>query len=198
MLAEAALDNVAGIFDLLPITWGFCGGWAIDLYLDRKTRPHKDVDVAIWRDEQTSVFDALRRRGWSLDVAAGGQLTPLKSGALVEAPQHTIWCRHTRFTPRFVEILLNERIGDRFLFRRNHALWLPLDAAFRMAPCGLPILAPEIALLYKSNDLTSEENRADFAAALPKLGAAQRQWLFAALATQTPAHPWLSALAARA
>jgi aminoglycoside-2''-adenylyltransferase len=195
MLAEATLENVAGIFDLLPVTWGFCGGWAIDLYLDRKTRPHKDVDVAIWRDEQTLVFDALRRRGWSLNLAVDGKLTPLQAGVSVEEPYHTIWCRHPRFQPAFVEVLLNERIGDRFLFRRNHAFWLPLDSAFLTAPCGLPILAPEIALLYKSNDLTTETNGADFAAALPHLGATQRQWLFAALATQTPAHPWLATLA---
>ena len=31
----------------LPVPWWIAGGWAIDLYLGRQTRPHEDIDVLI-------------------------------------------------------------------------------------------------------------------------------------------------------
>jgi hypothetical protein len=70
---------------------------------------------------------------------------------------------------------------------------LGLDKAFIRASSGLPILAPEIALLYKSRDLDAK-NWARFHAALPALDAEQRAWLQAALTRLDPAHPWLPAL----
>lgn len=49
MLFDPVLEQIATLLSPLPITWGFCGGWAIDLALNHITRPHKDVDVAILR-----------------------------------------------------------------------------------------------------------------------------------------------------
>ena len=77
MSFTTALAPVAELFTPLAITWGFCGGWAIDLFLDRPTRPHKDVDVAILRSDQLHVFAGLRRRGWRLEKAVDGRLIPL-------------------------------------------------------------------------------------------------------------------------
>ena len=34
----------------------YCGFWAIDLFLDRPTRPHKDVDIAILRLDQRTLY----------------------------------------------------------------------------------------------------------------------------------------------
>ena len=36
-------------------TWGIAGGWAIDLFLDRQTRPHDDLDVAVLRHDQENL-----------------------------------------------------------------------------------------------------------------------------------------------
>ena len=46
--------------------WAVCGGWAIDLHMDRVTRTHKDVDFAILRSDQLIVQNFLLRRGWTL------------------------------------------------------------------------------------------------------------------------------------
>jgi hypothetical protein len=69
----------------------------------------------------------------------------------------------------------------------------PLDRAFIRAPSGLPILAPEIVLLYKSSSL-EPDNWADFRAILSALDPARRAWLRAALARQAVPHPWLAEL----
>src|SRR2546421_11371160 len=36
-------------------TWGIAGGWAIDLFLDRQTRPHDDLDVPVLRHDQENL-----------------------------------------------------------------------------------------------------------------------------------------------
>lgn len=36
----------------LQVPWAICGGWAIDLWLDRPVREHADVDVAVFREDQ--------------------------------------------------------------------------------------------------------------------------------------------------
>jgi hypothetical protein len=32
--------------------WGFCGSWAIDLFLGQESRPHKEIDAAVLRQNQ--------------------------------------------------------------------------------------------------------------------------------------------------
>lgn len=42
--------------------WFVAGGWAIDLFLDRVTREHSDIEIAVLREDQL----ALQRHlvGW--------------------------------------------------------------------------------------------------------------------------------------
>jgi hypothetical protein len=177
--------------DFAPL-WGICGGWAIDLFLNRVTRSHGDVDVAILRGDQKAMQTYLEAHGWTLEKAIAGDLIPWMAHERIELPVHTIWCRNPAHTPDFLEILFNEAAGDLFLFRRDPAIRLPLRRAFITARSGLPILAPEVALLYKSNSPDLPKNAADFHHALPRLSAEQRVWLATALRRTNPAHPWLA------
>lgn len=186
------VENIAALLTSLPVTWGFCGGWAIDLFLNSITRLHKDVDVAILRTDQSIVFDFLRQRGWILEKALEGTLIPLQEGEFLTLPIHTIWCRHTSHYPDFLEVLLNESEGDQFLFRRDRSLQYPLNKAFLTSPSSLPILAPEIVLLYKSNDLKNADNSQDFQHTLPMLSDQRKQWLAEALQKLSPEHEWLN------
>lgn len=174
--------------------WAICGGWAIDLFLGRVTRAHKDVDVAILRRDQLAIQAFLRARGWTLGKAHVGVLTPWQEGEFIELPVHGVWCRNAGYAPDFLELLLNEASDTDFRFRRDPPVTLPLDRAFTRSACGLPILAPEIALLYKAAHPELEENRAGFESALPRLDAERRAWLSAALARVQPDHAWLREL----
>ena len=90
-------------------------------------------------------------------------------------------------------MLLNETDRTSFLFRRDRSITLPLDRAI-LTRNGLPFLAPEIVLVYKSKDAGSEANAKDFASVLPHLDTTQRSWLKQALQKATSKHPWLHRL----
>jgi hypothetical protein len=186
--------RIAALMADYPHPWAICGGWSIDLFLGNVSRTHKDVDVAVLRRDQLAAQSYLAARGWSLEVAHEGRLRPWQEGARIELPLHVVWCRNSNHDPNFVEILLNEADGDTFRFRRDQSLTLPLDRAFISSGSGLPVIAPELALLYKSANIYVEENAADFVTALPHLGLDRRAWLKSALERTQVSHPWLQLL----
>ena len=50
------------------------GGWAIDLFLGRQTRPHHDLDIQILRRDQAALRGLLA--DWDLHLAGDGRLQP--------------------------------------------------------------------------------------------------------------------------
>ncbi len=59
-----ALGSAAGALDAADIEHWFFGGWAVDLWVGRLTRPHDDIDVLVWRHDEARVHDALGGAGW--------------------------------------------------------------------------------------------------------------------------------------
>jgi Aminoglycoside-2''-adenylyltransferase len=45
-------QKVARLLEEVRCSWGVAGGWALDLFLDRVTREHQDIEVAIFREDQ--------------------------------------------------------------------------------------------------------------------------------------------------
>ena len=84
------------LFEGYERPWAVCGGWAIDLFLNRVTRSHKDVDFAILRNDQLIIQEYLLSRGWTLEKAVNGQLIPWQTGEWINLPIHTIWCKKPR------------------------------------------------------------------------------------------------------
>lgn len=175
------LRNIVSLLSGCPIPWAVCGGWAIDLFVNKVNRPHKDVDVTVFRRDQHVIHDYLNQRGWHLDVAFDGQLVTWTAGEAIQFPRHVIWCKHPDFEPDFLEVLLNVASDTHFLFRRNPSIQRDLALAFITSASGVPILAPEIALLYKSKRIEVENTAEDFHNVVPHMSAAQRNWLQQAL-----------------
>jgi Aminoglycoside-2''-adenylyltransferase len=194
MSQHDTLQKIAALLNGYIRRWGFCGGWSIDLFLGRITRPHKDVDIAILRQDQQALYHHLSQRGWTLEKVVQHKLLPWGADEYIEPPLHEIWCRNPQYQPDFLEVLLNESEGAQFLFRRDRSIQMPLDDAFLTIPSSLPILAPEVALLYKSNDSARPENLADFLHSLPTLPEQRRAWLTEALERIAPTHAWLQYL----
>jgi hypothetical protein len=46
--------------------WLF-GGWAVDFYLGKVTRPHTDIDVAVWLHDRPAIAELLKAAGWQHD-----------------------------------------------------------------------------------------------------------------------------------
>jgi hypothetical protein len=171
------------------VGWAIAGGWAIDLFLGRLTRTHADVDIAVWRDEQTQLREALP--DWVFSIADSGEPRPWAPGTLVAAPLHELHAAHPE-SQGHVEFLLNDREGDQWIYRRNPNIRLALSKAI-WSEGMLPCLAPVVVLLYKSKAPRAHDE-ADFRNVLPRLSNVARRWLITALTRTNPAHSWLAPL----
>jgi Aminoglycoside-2''-adenylyltransferase len=177
----------------------FAGGWAIDLHLGRVTREHGDVDVLVMRSDQSQLHTALREfilkkiiphpegiknRGTVADWTAGERL---------ELPVHQINVyRRGAAEPAF-QVMLAESSDGEWIYRRNPKVRMPISRMGFHPLWGLPYVAPEIVLLFKSSDMQSHD-RLDFSNVLPALSADARRWLRDALETSPPRHEWLNLL----
>ena len=74
-----------------PGTWWVAGGWAVDLFLGEQTRPHADMDIALWREEQPLL--RAHFSSWDIRVAHDGKLTPWRDGDWLSRPRHQFWAR---------------------------------------------------------------------------------------------------------
>jgi aminoglycoside-2''-adenylyltransferase len=175
------------------LAWAVAGGWAIDLFVGRETRPHADVDLATLRIDQAALFVHLAAA--SLTRAHGGTLREWRAGETLELPVHEV---HATWPDgSSIEILLNEVDADNnWVFRRDARIRLPFSRAF-VHRDAIPFLAPEVVLLYKSNDL-SAKNHADLVTAANLMSAHQVRWLRDAITLHAPDHPWLGHLGAGA
>ena len=175
----------------LAVPWWIAGGWAIDLYLGRETRAHADLDVGLLRADQQAVFAALA--DWELFSARDGELRPLKRGASLEPEEHGLWCRPGAALPWGLELMLNEHRGDTWVYRRDPRVERPLGELLLRDARGIPYLAPEVQLLFKSKG-RREKDTHDLEAVLPMLEDSRREWLAAQLRLLDPAHPWRARL----
>ena len=185
---------VSRLFDGATFPWAIAGGWALDLFLDVETRPHDDIEVALWRRDQQQARDHLEARRYVLTVVRDGREEPWRTGELLALPLHEVHARAGRPDAVDVELLLNEAQSGEFRFRRESSIRRALDVAVVPSPRGMPVLAPEIVLLYKSGGLRRPKDDADFHRCIPALGAERRAWLYDAVSRCDPDHPWLESM----
>lgn len=169
--------------------WFIAGGWAIDLYLGRETREHSDIEIAIFRENQLHLKEFLT--GWNLYKVDHHKISHW-DGEFLRLPIHEIHaCK--KESGEVLEILLNEADCREWIYRRDTRIKLPKHAAWRNAESGLPILNPEIVLLYKSKN-TREKDTLDFFNVKDSLYVNQKTWLRKAIELQHPNHEWLEYL----
>ena len=60
----AALGSASSALDAADLEHWFFGGWAVDLWVGRLTRPHNDIDLLVWRRDESRVDQALTSAGW--------------------------------------------------------------------------------------------------------------------------------------
>lgn len=171
--------------------WWVAGGWAIDLFLGRQTRLHDDLDIELSRHDQRKVWSALP--GWDIQVAADGRLRPLQMEEWLKPGDDSLWCRPDATAPWAIQIMLCEVEGSDWVYRRDARIRRPLAEVIRLNTGGLPFVAPEIQLLFKSKGMRAKDE-SDFSLALPRLDASSRRWLGGALGLVRPSHPWIARL----
>ncbi len=172
-------------------TWYVTAGWALDLHHGRRTREHEDVEIAVPEDG----FDAVRAAldGFELWVIGSGLAHPVTPATL--AAHHQTWVREPATGAWRLDVMREPWEGDTWVFRRAPRIRLPRGRVIAHTNDGIPYARPEIALLYKAKSSRPKDD-ADFAAALPLLGAEERQWLAQSIALVHPGHHWLQSLEA--
>lgn len=48
------------------LTYAFCGGYALELFLNRKLRPHSDVDIVAFEKDKGSIIKYVLSKGWNI------------------------------------------------------------------------------------------------------------------------------------
>lgn len=194
--------------------YAVCGGYAIDLFLGRKSRPHKDLDVAVFWEDRDRIVRFLLQAGWLVFEPYGGRyLHRIRSVTDQKRIKNNIWCvapenGHYKFSWRgrdlfavrqddaeqetfdFVEFLFNRRENGWFLYERNPAIRMEMRRAIQKEG-RIPYLAPALTLLYKSSAWDNPAYQSDYQNALPRLSLAELTWLNGALETAYQGtHAW--------
>lgn len=185
--------RVLQLFKAYNAPWCIAGGWAIDLFLGGVSRDHHDVEVAVLLRDQQQLFTHIL--GWQprYCVPDSTERRRWQPGEWLHGPVHELHTKPPQSDVDELEILLDRSAGDDWIYRRDGRVRRPLSQAIRFNPDGIPYLAPEIVLLYKSKN-PRERDEADFALAAPRLDAGARAWLRSALTLTAPDHPWLKRL----
>lgn len=184
-------QQVAELMRGLDVPWWIAGGWALDLFTGRQTRAHADIEISVFRADEPKVRRHLR--GLECSVVADGTLTPLATDGTLSASAHELWCRERGRDAWQLEILVEEREGDRWVYRRHPRIGLHVRDLGRFSNEGLPYIRPDVQLLYKSKSSRGIDE-SDLIALLPRLDAYQRATLSAWISADDPAHRWLARL----
>lgn len=183
--------RAASWFRHVTVPWWIAGGWAIDLFVERVSREHEDLDVGVFSRDLSALRSALP--GWQVFEAKDGTLSELPAEVAPRSEVHSLWCRRDTTSPWELEIMLETSSGSEWIYRRDARVNRPLHTAFRLSSCGLRYLAPEVQLLYKSKRARPRDD-ADLRTALPLLSQDQRMWLKNALTTADPNHAWVEVI----
>lgn len=180
-------DGARAILDGALVPWWIAGGWAITQFVGRVTRDHSDMDVGCLRRDAAQLLAHLPH--WDVRAAVNGALV---SRASREVPPgvHTLWCRPAGTAVWVLEILIEDSEGPDWVYRRDRAVRLAAGELVLSSPGGIAYLRPEVQLLYKSTSPRKRDEH-DFRTAAPRLDAAARAWLVAALRRTAPDHAWL-------
>lgn len=176
-------ERLAGV----PVPWCVAAGWALELFAGQVSREHEDLEIAVPAAGFAAVRAALR--DLEFEVAGSGHLWPVDSPAFEVF--HQTWGRDPGTGTYRVDVFREPHDGGIWICRRDESIRLPYDEVIRRSADGIPYLAPRIVLLFKAKHARPKDN-ADFAAALPRLGARERGWLTSALELAHPGHPWIA------
>ena len=190
----APLDAITDMLRAFPAPWYISSGWAIDLFLGRVTRCHYDVDVVVARQDQLLLQQYLAERKWKFATYLNDQVGPWPLHMRLELPRHQV---HAHKQDIMIDILFTDMTDGVWRYRRNPSIIQTVERIALKTANGVPYLAPELVLLFKSKTTgprARPQDDADFANVCPQLRPDQRAWLRWVLLATEPQHPWLTLL----
>jgi hypothetical protein len=163
------------------------------------TREHEDLEVGVFRHHQAAL--GALYSGWNAYKSVGGW-SAWEEGERLELPIHQVlfqpaeWPPPDPWEPNYEErqFFLNEAEGGIWQSRRDPRITLPVRQLAQRSADGVPIVAPEVQLLYKARHIGAKDEH-DFDLVEPHLRGMPRRWLREALELVHPGHRWIQALA---
>lgn len=173
------------IFSEAPFRWWISGGNALDLHIGKSWRTHDDIDVGFVRSEAEIVYGWMK--AWDLWIASGGALVRWRGEQLhVDEEQNNVWARKNDEQHWSIDLTVGDGDSRRWAYRRDSRLSRPWEEAVLHTDEGVPYLAPDLQLLFKSKDNRPKDD-VDAAEVIPLLDERQRRFLNEALPF---GHPW--------
>ena len=198
----------------VPVSWAVCGGYALDLFLDRTFRVHGDIDLCVFEPDRDAIVHSMLRNNWRVYEFRGqGKVRPLDDTSSGDAGRNLMCvtddCELVKFYPceeegllyhqffhtgirrfNYVEFLFNTATETHFIFNKTAGIERERSEAIRFRQ-GIPYLAPEIVLLYKASQADKPEYRDDFEQTYPSMNSESREWFFRSLEKLYPdGHRW--------
>src|SRR5262249_51625344 len=138
-------DDVATTIDPLNLWWAIAGGWGIGLWIGEQSREHHDAEGVVREFEQRSMRACLVSR-WDLScIEPPGSGWRSWTGTELALPSFQLKARNANDE---FDIFLEATDDDVWCFRRDTRIRLPLDAVTVRSASGLPVVRPEVQLLY--------------------------------------------------
>ena len=181
------------------IKWAVCGGFALDLFLDKEIRNHSDIDICVFEKDRDVILKYMLQNNWNVyEFRGGGKVRPLDITLSSEVGRNLMCtkgkCDIVKFYPcevekllwyeffhtgikklNYLEFLFNTSNEEYFIFNKEQGIQRELSKAI-LFNNGIPFLAPEIVLLYKSDRSENIEYHYDFEQTYPHMNNEQKEW----------------------
>lgn len=197
------------------IQWAFCGGYALDLFLDREIRKHGDIDICVFEVDRNKIPNYMLSNEWNVyQFLGGGRVRSLGIDDVSDHGRNLMCvkegCKLVKFYASeedkvsgydfyhtgierldYLEFLFNHSQGTEFVFSRELNITRDMQKAI-LYNNGLPYIAPELALLYKASKADNPAYQCDYAMTITYLNDEQLCWFYKSMEKLYPqGHPWL-------
>jgi hypothetical protein len=169
-----------------PLPWWISGGWAIEAFTG-VARPHKDVDVTVFRRDVQQLRRHFHGR-YDLWSAGSATLRPLDDAHPLPRWSGQVWVRAHALAPWILDVVLNPG-GPRWMFKRDRSITFPLEEATWVDADGIRYLRPELVLAHKLRRTRKVDDR-DLGSTLPLLDADAVAFLLDLVKRSDPTHRW--------
>lgn len=196
-------------------SYAICGGFALDLFLGYESRVHGDIDVLAFWEDREAIITYMQHKGFLVyEMLGGGKVHRITDIQMQEKLRKNIFCctedcelvrlydteepdvywfefQHSGLSKlNYIEFLFNEKTEAEFVYVRDNRVKRELEKAI-LRNDGIPYLAPELCLLYKSTDVDREGYQQDFELTVKELSKEQKDWFEKAMERLYPeGHKW--------
>ena len=210
------IDDLNIFFGGFPHAWCVSGGWAIDLFLGRKTRDRCDLDVSIFNPGHSDSVDFFLGKQWTIEGKDADGFRRIEHLSDLDEEIHYFWSfpigaafiseytdnhgnrrisynREKQEALDYVEVFFDRFEDGEFVYRRNASIRRSKEKSV-IQKAEYAFLAPELVLLYKSKRVRPTDNL-DLQVALAEMDSEQRDWLRNALLIEYGKdHAWIRKL----